>query len=106
MATVIQIRDFIKAAGDYCRARREYLDINKRMKGMFGENKCEVEGQEGYDWVHPCFHWDSEHFHCKDEWCDFCKPWYADAHRRNHLKSRFASLMKAMLKAWMRFDES
>ena len=106
MATVIQIRDFIKAAGDYCRARREYLDINKRMRGLLGCNTCEVEGQEGYDWVPPCFHWDSEIFHSEEEWCDYCRPHYADAHRRDVLRPQFSRLMRAMLKAWMRFDES
>ena len=76
MKTIDQLDRFVRAADAYCRARREYLDIRKRMSGKLEEGLCDVEGQEGYEWVPPCFHWESDHFDCIEEWCDQCKPWY------------------------------
>ena len=88
---------FIEKATNYCAARREFLDLKKRLRGK----GCNGE-REGHGWLLPCWHWDSEVFEDEDDWCDDCRPYFADFHRRGELAGKFAALAREMLRA---FDE-
>lgn len=95
---------FFIAADAFCRARREFLDINKRMKGAMA--RCNFERSMGDEYNPECCHWNYESFNDISEWCDECRPHYGDAHRRNELAPKFAGLMRKMLVAWRAWVES
>ena len=102
MKTIDQLDRFVRSADAYCRARREYLDIKKRMVGAMG--RCEYSGMDGEEYFPPCCHWENGCFDDISEWCDMCEMHYADAHRRDKLRTKFSGLMRAMLKAWKEWE--
>lgn len=96
--------EFEEKARAYCKARVEFLDLRKKLRTHF--DSCGIEGYQGEDHFLPCWHGESDVYDSQGDWCDSCEPHYVDFHRRHELSQRFSALMRSMLQAYRRGEES